>query len=60
MTALAEAEADLRAKVADTVEAMDAAGRLGVNVQGVVMEMLVAAFAAQGEEVPPLLKMLLG
>jgi hypothetical protein len=56
----AEIEADLRARVADTVEAMGKASAAGVNVQGVVMEMVSAAFAAEGEEVPPVLRMLLG
>ena len=55
-----EAEAELRSRVAETVQAMGAAAELGVNVQGVVMEMLTAAFAAEGQEVPPLLKMILG
>ena len=39
-----EAEAELRSRVAETVQAMGAAAELGVNVQGVVMEMLTAAF----------------
>ena len=56
---VAAAESELRARVADTVAAMAEAGKLGVNVQGVVMEMVTAAFAAEGQEVPPLLKMLI-
>lgn len=54
-----QAEAELKARVADTVAAMGEAAALGVNVQGVVMEMVAAAFAAEGQEVPPILKMIL-
>lgn len=57
---VAQAESELRARVADTVEAMGAAAKLGVNVQGVIMEMVSAAFAAEGEDVPPILRMMLG
>ena len=57
---IATAEAKLKALVDQISVAMSEAAALGVNVQGVMMEMMTAAFAAENQEVPPLLKMLLG
>jgi hypothetical protein len=54
------ARASLREKVGGVQEALSACADAGLDAQAEIMQMISEAFAAQGEGVPPMLKMLLG
>ena len=58
-----EADAILRGKLDDLFAFMSEAAAAGVDVQNVwlqIMQGMVAQLEASGEQVPPLLKMILG
>jgi hypothetical protein len=59
-TAEETARAGLRVAVGAVQEAMHAVADAGLNPQAEIMQMVTEAFAAEGQEVPPMLRMLLG
>jgi hypothetical protein len=60
MATVDEARAGLRLAVGAVQEAMHAVSDAGLNPQTEIMQMVTEAFAAEGQDVPPMLRMLLG
>ena len=54
------ARENLRVAIGAVQEAMQGCAEAGLEPQVEMMQMITEAFAAQGEDVPPLLKMMIG
>ena len=58
--AQAEARVQLRVAVGAVQEALEGCANVGLDSQAEMMRMISEAFAASGEPMPPMLRMLLG